>query len=242
MTALLMRAAVLLMALALASPALAKWREASSRHFVIYSEDSADDLRRFADRLERYDAAIRYLQKLPPHDPGPANRLTVFVVGTPSDVRRLMHNPQVNATGFYIPRAGGSVAVVPRRGLGDGRFGLQAETILLHEYAHHFMLENFPAGYPAWFIEGFAEFNPSAKFNEDGSVGIGMPAMHRAYGLALGSPLSAETLLTADARELNADQRQSLYARGWLLTHFLTFNEACSGDDRSPSRLDTNSL
>ena len=39
------RLIALLLSLFAAAPAAAKWREASSRHFVIYSEESADSLR-----------------------------------------------------------------------------------------------------------------------------------------------------------------------------------------------------
>lgn len=216
--------------LAGAAPAAATWREASSPHFVIYSEASETALRQFADRLERYDAAMRYLRGVPARDPGAANRLTVFVVDDTSDVRSLMLRGGRDIAGFYVPRAGGSVAVVPRRGVGDSRrFGLDAETILLHEYAHHFMLENFPAGFPAWFIEGFAEFHSSAKFNPDGSVGIGLPARHRAYDLALGPALPVAKFVAADTSTLSHEQQLAIYSRGWLLTHYLTFSEERKG-------------
>ena len=29
--------------------------------------------------------------------------------------------------------------------------------MLFHEYAHHFMFQYFPAGYPSWYVEAFAE-------------------------------------------------------------------------------------
>ena len=48
-----------LAALAAATPAQAEWREATSKHFVIYSEDSEKSVREFATRLERFDAALR---------------------------------------------------------------------------------------------------------------------------------------------------------------------------------------
>jgi tetratricopeptide (TPR) repeat protein len=95
--------------------------------------------------------------------------------------------------------------------------------VLLHEYAHHFMMHNFPGAFPAWFIEGFAEFHSTAKFDKDGGVGIGTPALHRAYGLVLGDPIPIQRLMTYSGQDLGAEQREALYGRGWLLTHFLTF-------------------
>ncbi len=44
-----------LAALAAVQPANAAWREASTDHFVIYSEQTENSLRDFATRLERFD-------------------------------------------------------------------------------------------------------------------------------------------------------------------------------------------
>lgn len=44
--------------LGLSTPASAKWRMAESEHFVIYAEDSAKDLQKFAQMLENYHAAM----------------------------------------------------------------------------------------------------------------------------------------------------------------------------------------
>ena len=37
----------------------AKWYEAKSRHFTVYSEQTPDELKTYSTRLERYDGAIR---------------------------------------------------------------------------------------------------------------------------------------------------------------------------------------
>ena len=59
-------------------------------------------------------------------------------------------NPNVGETvaGFYAARDEDIFAVALRGGMGDD--------VLLHEYAHHFMMQNFASTYPAWFVEGFA--------------------------------------------------------------------------------------
>ena len=46
----------------------------------------------------------------------------------------------------------------------------------MHEYAHHFMAENAPYLVPRWYGEGFAEYFATAKFETDGTVGLGLPA------------------------------------------------------------------
>ncbi|WP_324750489.1 hypothetical protein SH591_03175 [Sphingomonas sp. LY54] len=219
----------LLLALAmLPGTAHATWKEASSKHFVIYSEEGADSLRDFATRLERYDSAMRKLRGLADHDPGPANRLTVYVVSDVNRVRRLAGGDRFVA-GFYMPRASNSIAIIPRR-LGAGsRYDLDPEIVLLHEYAHHFLFENYAAAYPIWFSEGFAEVHSTTRFEKDGSLGIGLPPVHRAYELADKTSFPLKEMLAHGTGKLTTDQRSAIYSRGWLLTHYLIFEPTRKG-------------
>ncbi len=214
----------LLLAAFAPAPALAKWREASSTHFVIYSEESPDSLRKFAERLERYDSAMRYVRNLPDFDPGAANRLTIYSVSSVNAVRKLHGKGGSMIAGFYIPRASGSIAIVPRRGMGAGEHDMDEEGVLRHEYAHHFMFENYPVAFPSWYVEGFAEFHATSKFEADGAVGLGRPAVHRGYGLVSGNPLPLDKMMALGTERLRPDQTEAIYGRGWLLTHYLTFN------------------
>src|SRR5688500_4343027 len=138
---------------------------------------------------------MRVLHGISDLDRGPANRGTVYVVPGIVALQRLHRRP--NARGFYIPRASGSVAFTPRRsGLNSngGADDLDAEKILLHEYAHHFVLQNYAGAFPAWFVEGFAEFNSTARFAKDGSIAFGIPASHRAGELMSTRGSSVEAL------------------------------------------------
>ncbi|MBA3676881.1 MAG: hypothetical protein H0W74_05690 [Sphingosinicella sp.] len=213
-----------------ASGAQAEWLEASTDHFMIYSEQKEPALREFATRLERYDKAMRNIQRVADQTLGAADRLTVYAVRDLATVQKLFgegaSNRGYSIAGFYMPRATGSVAITPRRTGPASKFDMDAEIVLLHEYAHHFMMTNFTGAFPAWFIEGFAEFYSTAKFDENGGVGIGTPALHRAYGLVLGDPIPIQRLVTHSSRDLSPEQREALYGRGWLLTHFLTFEPA----------------
>jgi tetratricopeptide (TPR) repeat protein len=201
-----------------AQPAHAAWHEASSKHFVVYSEQKPEKLRAFADQLERFDKAMRVLWAQPDPEIGPANRVTVYVVDSVGAVQRL--SDRRNVAGFYQGRATGPVAFVPRSAGADDA-DLSATAILLHEYAHHFMFSSWPhAAYPSWFVEGFAEFHATTSFDKDGSVLIGNPPLYRARGI-LEQSLSTERMLAADTQKLHDLQIDSLYGRGWLLTHFL---------------------
>lgn len=211
----------LLTFLACPGVAHAEWYEASSPHFIVYSEDKPERLKTFATQLERFDKALHFLRGLPDAPLGDANRVTVFVVDDTGDVARLAHDSSV--AGFYAPRAGASVAFVPRNA-GDGSvFDLGPQAILLHEYTHHFLLSlGEESAYPAWFVEGYAEFFAASTFDADGSVSFGRPPLYRAQGLlGAGNLLPMAKLLNSDALKLSDSQREGLYGRGWLLTHYL---------------------
>lgn len=214
-----------LLALALSATPIAAhadWYEASTGHFVVYSEQKPETLEKFAANLERFDKAVRIRLSQPDDPVGKANRVTVYVVDDTGDVAKLAGDRGV--AGFYRPRAGGSLAIVPRSA-GSGEVGtLSAQAILLHEYAHHLMWSFWPHSvYPAWYVEGFAEFLGTAEFDKDGSVLFGTPPQYRGWGLLAGNALPIEKLLIADSLKLNDEQRDGLYGRGWLLTHYLIY-------------------
>jgi tetratricopeptide (TPR) repeat protein len=221
----------LLMAAAAATPAQAEWRQATSDHFVIYSEQSEKSLREFAERLERFDSAMRSLRNLPRQPVAHANKLTVYALSDVDAVRKLYGKGATNGSfgigGFYLPRASGSQAFVARSN--DVNSSYDGERVLRHEYAHHFMMHNFPAAYPVWFIEGFAEFNSTARFEKNGTVGIGTPANHRARGLMTGPKLPVERLVSNPTGKQSGEEREALYGRGWLLTHYLSFEPSRAG-------------
>jgi tetratricopeptide (TPR) repeat protein len=200
------------------------WHEASSEHFVIYADESEKAIRKYSERLERYYSAMSFV--LPSKDitPSPSNRVTIYVVSSTGMVRKL-YGSGTNSRyvqGFYRPRAGGSLAIIPPINVTNTSKASQSELVLLHEYAHHYMAENAPYLVPRWYSEGFAEYFATAKFESDGSVGLGLPATHRAYELFEANDVSIERLfdskLYAAQKTKNYD---NFYGRSWLLFHYL---------------------
>ncbi|TGX55161.1 hypothetical protein E5A73_06980 [Sphingomonas gei] len=213
----------LLLLLVAAAPASAEWYEAGTRHFVVYSELDPDKLKDFADKLERFDGTMRLLRKVPDEPIGPANRVTIYMVDDREDVAKLVSDSFV--AGFYVPRAGGSLAIVPRRSRSTSVNDLSPQAILLHEYTHHLMWSFSPnTVYPSWYIEGFAEALATVKFEQDGAIVLGNPPQYRGYGLLSGNWLPVDKLMIADTLKLTNEQREGLYGRGWLLSHYLLFS------------------
>ncbi len=212
-----------------ASPAWAEWFEATSKHFVVYANGDAGEVKRQAEQLERFDSLIRYFDAIPARDEDGSNKLTVYVVANDLAVKRMFGAGGSNIAGFYQGRASGSVAFTPARARReDSPNGLQPQIVLFHEYAHHLMLANANFAVPDWYGEGYAEFLSTARFDKD-VVWVGAAAQHRAYDLLGVKGLSAEQLFSLDRGKMSESQIGSLYGRGWLLTHYLTVDNQRRG-------------
>jgi len=229
MTYLMRFLACLVLLFAIPQAAHAAWLEASSAHFIVYADDSEKHIRRFAGELERYHAAMAFLVNQSSRDPSPSGRVTIFVVKNDREVRRLYGEGSRYISGFYIPRAGGSIAVVPRIKLKRGEIDMSM-LALLHEYAHHFLISNSRFPMPRWYSEGSAEFFASASFGSDGSVMLGRPATHRGPELFLARDVRVGDLIDSDAYEKKKRSGyDAYYGKSWLLFHFLTFSAERKG-------------
>jgi tetratricopeptide (TPR) repeat protein len=219
---------VMLLIIGFATPAQAAWKEATTRHFRIYSQGGEKALSDFAIKVERFDTLLRKRYNI--SDADQPQRLTIFMLPTADAVSKSLDAGKSGkyVAGYYSRRDTGSLAVVHRQD-SDVKGTLDADAVLFHEYAHHFMLSYFPVAYPAWYIEGFAEFFSTVDFTAAGNAKTGLPAYFRAYGLVNGPSLPAERLFAVTGDELKPDLRDVFYGRSWLLTHYLDRAEARKG-------------
>lgn len=218
-----MRGHFLAVLLLLGCPAAARaeWFEASSQNFVIYADDSEADIRTLSEQLERYHSAMEFISTQNIPSPSPSSRVTVFIVKNGSEVRRLLGEDDRYANGFYLPRAGSSIAIIPRVNPGKGELDFSMIT-LLHEYAHHFLMSNQDYAAPRWVAEGAAEFFSSAQFLKDGAVRLGLAALHRGPELFYSRDVSVEALLDPAVYERQKTASyDAYYGKSWLLYHYL---------------------
>ena len=207
----------------LTAPAAAEWYEASSRHFVIYSDQKPAELEAYAKRLEAFDAVVRKMLLMSDPQPNAATRLTVFVVPSVNDVERLIRRENVG--GFYFGRVEGSMAVVPRNGTeGGGANSLKPDHVFFHEYTHHIMLQGADTPYPFWLREGYAELLGTVKFNGNSSLELGRAPSVRLYELALGTKLTYDRLLSNVPIKDSDPTSTSIYGRSWIMTHYFVMS------------------
>ncbi|WP_428632371.1 hypothetical protein [Sphingopyxis sp.] len=211
-----------------AQTADAKWFRADTESFIIYSESNEESLRDFAQTLQRFDLTLRSVINVPVQ--GEENRLPIYLVAKADDAGRLASGSRGSSiAGFYSPHSEGSFAVSNRESYGGvtRHSTSAAQQTLFHEYTHHFMKRYLTSAFPAWFVEGFAEYYSTTDFNNEGKAEIGKPAYRRAYGLLALPKIPAATLVSQTPGNMrNSGQADVYYGRAWLLTHMLYHDPA----------------
>lgn len=206
-----------------AAPAYAQWKKAESEHFTVYSQDDEKGLRQFTTELEKFDILLRRLFNIADKDV--AAKLKVVMVSNSEKLRGFYGGSSKYVAGFYSTRDKGAIAFSPYNDEGSYDFGLKAQEILFHEYVHHFMMQYFPAAYPAWFTEGIADFNSTIKFNSDNKVVFGAPVNNRLPVLNALGTMDLQSLFFDTSKKSDS----LFYPTSWLLTHYLTFEKERQG-------------
>ena len=217
--------------LVLAAPASAAWQQASSKHFLIYGDMPTEEIRAYATKLEKFDAAARLIRRMKDPTVGDGNRVHVYVVPTDVDVNHTLGSNAGDVLGYYDDDVRSPFIVTPRKVRRDlDNRTVPPETVFFHEYTHHLQLQNTNKPMPAWLSEGFAEFLSNPVFGDDGSVSLGTPAVMRAEMLLKGQWAPLGDLLEGNAITLSyVGFWGQNYAQGWLLNHYLAFEPSRKG-------------
>lgn len=193
------------------------WTAAETAHFVIYSKSPKERVEQLAVDLESYDKLIRMATGI--RDDTPPVKVHIYEVDGLKEIRDALGQGEDSAVaGFYSANSLGPFLVTPRKTGYVGEY-FNAELARHHEYAHHMMLQYFPAAYPGWYVEGFAELIGSSQVMDDGRIGYGMPAKQRGHDIAV-NWVPLQELMTSE-KPWGVDP----YGQGWAVTHFLTFDK-----------------
>lgn len=207
--------------LAIPPAAQAEWRRAESEHFVVYGR-SERSVRQYTSMLEDFDALLRRLHGRP-KDEETLIKLPVYLVPDTNQLRRVIPQARDGLAGIYIPAPTEVFAVAIRDGVNDENDPNRGDDTVLHEYTHHFMLRYYPSAYPAWLVEGYAEYYMTVDLGPSKLV-IGGYNKSRAYTLA--GPgmtwIPMGDLLSKRPSELGDKwDKYAYYAQAWLLTHYI---------------------
>lgn len=202
----------------LAAPAQAAWIRVETDRFVVYGQGGEKSVRDFATKLTTYDWVLRNFHPSTLDRKSPT-KVQVVLLADQSDLKRVRPFLQRYTLGFYSAMNEGVFAFAVKS---EGLVG--ADNVLFHEYAHHFMLENFPSAYPAWFVEGWAEYFMTTEIGKD-QIKIGNYNPGRAYSIFNQTWLPLEELLSKTTGETRPGRRDAYYAQAWLLTHYMRSDE-----------------
>jgi tetratricopeptide (TPR) repeat protein len=210
-------AALAFLALAPAAARAAEWHAYDTTHFIIYTKSGEQEAERIATGLETIDGLMRMASAI--SDKMEPIKVRIYEVDNDGDVEAALGLSDSGVAGFYDSNILGPFLVTPHTTtFHSGDF--TPELVLHHEYAHHFMLQYFPAIYPQWYVEGYAELIGSSKIQADGQVAYGMPAKHRGDEINVNWLPLQELFLKPPEKIVYFDT----YAQGWAMTHFFTFS------------------
>lgn len=196
----------------------AEWKRAESEHFIVYGHGERS-VREYAAMLEDFDDLLRRLHGRP-KDEVAARKLPIYLVSDLSDVQRV--NPKLErVAGVYFSAPGEVFAMAVRDVIGGDNDQNRGDDAVLHEYVHHFMMRYYPNAYPAWLVEGYAEYYMTADLGQE-RMTVGGFNSGRARTLTRpGGWIPMEDVLGKSGRQLKKDEGGAFYAQSWLLTHYI---------------------
>lgn len=202
---------VLMLCLAAPGEAHARWLRAESERFIVYSDGDERVLRDYVRRLEIYDWVLRSQTGLPPRE-GVPRKLPIYLVGGHDDIEVVRPGIGQGVAGVYFPATEEIFAIATRT--------RRQDYVLFHEYAHHFMHQHFAGAYPAWYVEGFAEYFMTVDIGDE-QIDIGKYEPDRAYALLELGWLDMSEFLSRHPLEFSdPEDRAAYYGMAWLLAHW----------------------
>lgn len=215
---------------ALAQAGVGRWTRFESENFVYYTSGNENRAREDVAVLEGFHALLTRL--MPRSQPSPL-KLTVYATSNQAEFQAAEPGMGEMVLGFYKADIEEIRAVTTvrrdmdrQRDMPRNTRAMDARTVLLHEYAHHYMLANNRKGYPGWYVEGFAEFLSTAEFNDKG-VDVGKVTVNRAMWAMNGDWMPIEMFLAGSPSSFKTGEAVAqFYAQSWLATHFLFLTPA----------------
>jgi hypothetical protein len=190
-----------------------RWVRAESQHFIAYSDYSEAKVRAAVEQLERFDALLRIITGRKSDANAPAPKLEVYLFRNPGSLAEVRPGISSSIRGFYTARP----ELIAAFAIFSSDYGLEAQDVMFHEYAHHFMMQNSSITYPSWYVEGFAEYVATADIKPE-KISWGNIAQVRVNALIEGDWPPMEHILRGD-RMRGADA-YTFYSLAWFMTHY----------------------
>ncbi len=156
------------------------WFRAESAHFIVYSDGERKDASILLGNLERFSAVLRQFSQLPPAGDHDA-RFTLYYLTDRRDLHTLQPDTDDHDVGLYQSCEDGVQGAAMYQAYAakpDLPLEKQPEdtglTYIFQAYARHFFYAHFPQRAPLWYIEGYAQYFSTLRF-DGGQAIIGLP-------------------------------------------------------------------
>jgi hypothetical protein len=208
----------------------ATWLRAETSHFVIYSDIGESGTREYLEQLEAFKYLAELMLGTDTKSAISEAKFTIYLFDDQDLLKTVRPNFDRYIAGVYMHCVEGAEAFSYRPvqwALGQPDYGLM---ILLHEYAHHVMYSHMRRFYPAWYVEGFADYLSTVTLRR-GVFTVGGNNKMRSDQLSSESGWMDFKLLLDPKVYLEAAQKGRLdvlqfYAQSWVLTHFMLSDSA----------------
>ena len=214
------------------------WIRGESAHFIVYSDASEADARTVVERLEGFHALLRHIAGLDGAPEAAAPRLELYYLAHDDNLATADPAEPPYAIGLYKTSEEGVQAYATDMFYRpDGKTPLERQpeneglAYVYEAYARHFLAVNDSHRTPVWFIDGFAHYVATARFDDTSAV-VGMaPEAYADYLRAIDGAIDyhldyKDVLADTDARtgatrDDTAAIRNEFGARAWILTHWI---------------------
>ena len=214
------------------------WIRGESAHFIVYSDAAPADAQALIARLERFHSLLRHIagQDTAPDTAGPklefyyvahSESLAIADPTTPPYAIGLYKSCEEGVQGYgvdmyYRPDAKSALERQPEN---------EGQVYIQEAYARHFLMVNDSHRTPLWFIDGFAHYLATARFDNSQAV-LGMaPQAYADYLTAINGEVDyhldyndvlADVYSKPGASRPDAASIQNEFgARAWILTHWI---------------------
>jgi|GEM_PF-517566 len=220
----LILAGFLLAVSGMVTPATAEtWLRAESPNFIVYSNARERVTRDYVKQLESFkyltDTMLGKDSTLAVQTP----KFPVYLLKDVEQMKRVRPAFAKTVAGVYFTCNEGVSAY---SGIieSDSSIADFGQEVLFHEYSHHLMFQHAKLRYPAWYVEGFADYLSTVQFTK-GRISVGQSPLSRLYTLSDDRWMPYETVLDPAYKTLETKKRKDevgqFYAQSWLLAHYM---------------------
>ncbi len=216
------------------------WFRAESQHFVVYSNTRHSDVAGLLSKLERFWFALREFSQVDLNPPADTPKQELYYLDDEHTLATIDPEAPPYAIGLYTSSPDAAMGFGVHMYYGeDARVPLEKRpeneglSYIFQAYARDFFYRHSPQRTPLWFIDGYAQFFSTTRFDGDQAV-IGMAPealgklLQRLGAGYLYSLDYADVLVGNDSDGHNeagpAGIKNEFEARSWVLTHWILSN------------------